>query len=512
MAGKPDADICLILEGTYPYVAGGVSSWVHDLLKAHSHLTFHLLCLLPNRAEREMRYEPPANVVGMSHVYLQHLPGGRRHFSGAGKLFQRLHRPIQRVLRNGHAADLQELLEILRPHRSILGRHILLNSAAAWEAVQALYEAEMPEGSFLDFFWSWRSMLSSLFAVLLSPLPRARVYHTISTGYAGMLAARAHIETGRPCIVTEHGIYTNERRIEITMANWLHDVSGFGLTLQRPKRDLKDLWIDSFLTYSHCTYETAFKIVTLYGGNQDMQRRDGAREEKLKIIPNGIDYARFSALPRVDVLEDGSPRPPTIALIGRVVPIKDVKTYIRAAGLLAAAIPNLQALILGPTEEDAAYFAECKSMVTHLGLQNVVQFLGRVRLDDWLGRIDVVVLTSISEAQPLVILEAGAAGVPTVATDVGACQEMILGPPGEDPYLGSGGAITPLANPMATARAIEELLRQPERLRDCCRAIRERVRTCYNKADLDQIYADLYAEAMAMPDQIRLDPSPQKVA
>src|SRR3546814_1348247 len=103
----------------------------------------------------------------------------------------------------------------------------------------------MPEGSFLEFFWSWRSMMSSLFAVLLAEIPPARAYHTISTGYAGVLAARAHIETRRPALITEHGIYTNERRIEITMANWLHEVNAGSLAVQRKKRDLRDLWIDT---------------------------------------------------------------------------------------------------------------------------------------------------------------------------------------------------------------------------------------------------------------------------
>ena len=499
MTSKPEADICLILEGTYPYVAGGVSSWVHDLLLAQSHLKFHLLCLLPDRSERAQKYQPPANVIGIDHVYLQDMPAGQSYFIGVNAIFRHLLPPLRALLRGGDSEDLRSLLDILTPHRSKLGRRILLNSAAAWHMVRRAYDAEMPESSFLDFFWSWRSMMSSLFSVLLAPLPRARAYHTISTGYAGMLAARAHLETGRPCLVTEHGIYTNERRIEITMADWLTDVNSASLSLQRPKRDLKDLWIDSFLSYSHCTYETARNIITLYGGNQDMQRRDGAPEQKLRIIPNGIDYQRFAALPRQDTLPDGSPRPPTIALIGRVVPIKDVKTFIRAAAILRNSLPDMQALVLGPTEEDQTYFEECTAMVSHLGVQDTVKFLGRVKLDDWLGRIDVIVLTSISEAQPLVILEAGAAGIPTVATDVGACREMILGQESENPPLGPGGAITPLANPLATADALESLLRQPEALRLASDAIRERVRRYYNKADLDKIYAGLYAEAMAEP-------------
>jgi glycosyltransferase involved in cell wall biosynthesis len=279
------------------------------------------------------------------------------------------------------------------------------------------------------------------------------------------------------------------------MANWLHEVNAASLAVQRKKRNLRDLWIDTFTGYSHCAYSAAWKIITLYGGNQDLQRRDGAPEDRLLVIPNGIDYERFAAIPRQT---DG--RPPTIALIGRVVPIKDVKTYIRAAAMLRQQIPDLQALVLGPFDEDPEYGRECRDLVAMLGLTETVHFMGQVKLDEWLGRVDAIVLTSISEAQPLVILEAGAAGIPTVATDVGACREMILGPPGENPAFGAGGAITPLANPQATATALAALLRNPERLAEASRAIQNRVRERYNKRHLDRIYADLYAEAIALPD------------
>jgi len=41
------ADVCLLLEGTYPYIKGGVSSWAHELIKNHSHLTFNIVSIMP---------------------------------------------------------------------------------------------------------------------------------------------------------------------------------------------------------------------------------------------------------------------------------------------------------------------------------------------------------------------------------------------------------------------------------------------------------------------------------
>lgn len=105
------------------------------------------------------------------------------------------------------------------------------------------------DSSFLDYFWSWRALLGGLYSVLLADLPEASVYHAVSTGYAGLFAARAALETGRPVLLTEHGIYTNERRIEIGMADWLHGQQS-GFQVDRQGATLKDLWIDTFIGYS----------------------------------------------------------------------------------------------------------------------------------------------------------------------------------------------------------------------------------------------------------------------
>ena len=159
---------------------------------------------------------------------------------------------------------------------------------------------------------------------------------------------------------------------------------------------------------------------------------------------------------------------------------------------LRGAVPDVEALVLGPVDEDPEYFAECEALVNHLALEDAITFTGRVALTDYLGRIDLIVLTSISEVQPLVILEAGAAGVPSVATDIGACREMICGRPGEPEQFGDAGEVVPLADPVATAHAIARLLLTPGRLEQAGEAARNRVRRYYDKQSLDSAYAGLY--------------------
>ena len=214
------------------------------------------------------------------------------------------------------------------------------------------------------------------------------------------------------------------------------------------------------------------------------------------IIPNGIDYEGYSSIPR-----GTAARPPTVALIGRVVPIKDVKTYIRAAAILRDLVPTVRVLLLGPTDEDPIYFRECQEMVAHLNLGETFTFTGRVNIRDYLGHVDAVALTSISEAQPLVLLEAGASGVPSVATDVGSCRDIIEGRSDEVPRLGPGGFVTPLANPLATAKGLATLLTDAALRARHGEAIRRRTERYYNKKVVDGIYRDLYDEHLAMPDR-----------
>ncbi len=84
-------------------------------------------------------------------------------------------------------------------------------------------------------------------------------------------------------------------------------------------------------------------------------------------------------------------------------------------------VPEAEGWIVGPEDEDPpAYVAECRNLVTSLGLEGRVKFLGFQNVSEILPpQLGLMVLTSISEALPLVILEANAAGgLPCLATDV----------------------------------------------------------------------------------------------
>lgn len=486
---KP-VDVCLLLEGTYPYVSGGVATWTHEMIQKQDHLNFHIVAITPRDADPKPVYELPRNVVGLTNVPLMRLPAGEGKIADYGDKVAPQMRYILEALTGESASlkDLAEFIKLVSPYKGKLGSDILLDGKETWNVLVEMYEDEFRESSFLDYFWSWRAVLGSLYSLLLCPLPQARVYHALSTGYAGVLAARAKIETGKPVVLTEHGIYTNERRIEVALADWLEETASKALTIDKTRRDLRDLWIDTFTNYSRIAYQAADRIITLFEGNQDAQRVDGADPAKQSVIPNGVDVERFRAIPKVDRDE----RRPTVALIGRVVPIKDVKNFIRACAVLREYVPDLEALIMGPYDEDPAYYEECREMVEHFGIKDNITFTGKVRVDDYLGRIDLIALTSISEAQPLAILEAGAMGIPSVVTHVGACQEMVLGNSAEEPPLGAGGVVTPLSNPTAVAEGMLKLLTDRAFYESCSKAISARVDLYYNKNDQYERYKALY--------------------
>ena len=483
-----EANVCLIVEGAYPYVIGGVSGWLQDLITYLPEIRFHVVAIKAGPAPLPFRMTPPANVVGVTEIGLA--PAAMAPRPIPDRLAAAIADALMVFVATGTPAAMASLLDLLASPRRAPDPGDILAHPATFVRLQRHYRAILPRASFHHYFWAMRTLLGGLLTVLTAPLPRARVYHTISTGFAGLLAARARYRTGRPAFITEHGIYLLERQIEVMMADWIGDQVDTGLELERSVRDLRDLWVRAFTSYAEACYAACDPVVALYGENNVVQRRLGAAPDRVRVIPNGIDIRRFAHL-----ADARDPARPVVALLGRVVPIKDVKTFIRAAAIVHAARPDIRFVVLGPKDEDPAYAAECDALVAELGLGEALSFEGRVRIEDWMMRVDLLVLTSLSEAQPLVILEGGACGIPVVAPDVGSCREMIEGRGGAD--RGHGGIVTPLVNPAATAAAIRRIMDDPALRRTMGETMRERVKRDYDHPTIIGAYRRLYGELAA---------------
>jgi polysaccharide biosynthesis protein PelF len=498
-SGQP-ADIGLLLEGTYPLVSGGVSSWVHQIINGFPQFTFSLIFLGGAREHYgEYKYPLPDNVVHLEKHYLMDRPSlskprPRKGREDLGPQIAELHESLHRL----HGGDLNDLLmalvrEMGRPKG--LDLETFLHSRQSWSLISDSYTRYCTEPSFVNYFWTVRIMHGPLFrlAAMAAAIPPVRALHSISTGYAGFLAMLLKYQRGLPFILSEHGIYTKERKIDLARAEWIDDPrEAFGSTLDADVSYIRRLWIRFFEGVGRLTYQAADPIVSLYEGNRIRQIQDGAKPTRTRIIPNGIDLDRF--VPLRKLRPPGVP--PILALIGRVVPIKDIKTFIRAMRTICNTLPEAQGWLVGPEDEDPSYADECRALVRNLDLQENIKFLGFQKVEDIFRQIGLLVLTSISEALPLVILEGYASGVPAVATDVGACRELIEGGRPEDQALGSSGAVVPIANPEATARAALPLLQDENAWRAAQQAAIQRVETYYTQTGMFDQYRKLYHQAL----------------
>ncbi|MDP3638149.1 MAG: GT4 family glycosyltransferase PelF, partial [Azonexus sp.] len=195
--------------------------------------------------------------------------------------------------------------------------------------------------------------------------------------------------------------------------------------------------------------------------------------------------------------------PPVLCLIGRVVPIKDIKTFIRAMRRVVNHLPEAEGWIAGPEDEDKAYAEECHNLVRSLGLEDHVHFLGFQKVEDLMPKIGLTILSSISEALPLVILEGYAAGVPTISTDVGSCRQLIEGLSPEDKALGHSGAVVNIADPQALADAALALLGNQKAWQAASQAGIARVERYYTDELMFGHYRKVYEDALQKSKGVR---------
>ncbi|MGD9787031.1 MAG: GT4 family glycosyltransferase PelF [Sulfuricellaceae bacterium] len=489
------ADIGLLLEGTYPYVSGGVSSWVHQLIRGFPEYTFALI-FIGSRPEDygDRKYPLPDNVVHLEHHYIfsSHEAPPVQACDGDAEVFERvdkLHEAFRTPLATPWSGLFAELAKELHeggklPHGTFLyGRR-------SWDFIRNRYSKYCADPSYIDYFWTVRIMHTPVWLLAAAgqhPFP-VRAYHTVSTGYAGFLGALLKQYTGKPLILSEHGIYTKERKIDLFQSDWVRDNRNL---FQRSATEigyLKQLWIRFFEVLGKMCYDACDHIVALYEANRQRQLQDGAPEGKTRCIPNGVNLSKLVPLRR----QRAEGVPPVMCLIGRVVPIKDVKTYIRAMRTVVNRVPEAQGWIVGPEEEDPEYARECRELVQSLGLAESVKFLGFQKVEDILPKVGLLVLSSISEALPLVVLEAYGAGVPVVTTDVGSCRQLVYGLAGEDEALGPSGRIVGIASPEALADACLELLTDEEAWHAAQKAGMERVERYYSEELVFDSYRGIY--------------------
>ena len=504
----PTVDICLLLEGTYPYVSGGVSTWVHQIISAYPGWKFGIFYLGGQREPGAVhKYQAPSNVVVIEEQYLfdptDYKPSAvHRSVPASWNGFYASFRKLFVRLPSGTGADLDAIVPLMEHVMQQGGMNFedFYHSHKTWEVLRELYDRYAPDESFIHFFWNCRYIIEPLWklARALPRVPKARVYHAACTGYAGFLGAVLSHETGVPLLLSEHGIYLKERIQDICRSPWIPEFPKLRPTLTDPPGSLRQLWMGFFDLLARLCYSQSTHLVSLFAKNAGVQQHFGAEAHKMSIVPNGIGSEACDALYSQRAqrrMDDSQSR--VVGFLGRVVTIKDVKTLLRAARLVCDELPDAQFLIAGPTDEEPEYHRDCVELTQQLQIENNVQFLGLRRREDVLPLMDVMVLTSISEGLPFVVLEAMASGVPLVSTDVGACRELLEGRPGEVPPLGACGILTEIGNTDQIARSLVRILTDPELQQQMSEAGRMRASQHYHERNTLDDYRQIYEQLIA---------------
>lgn len=200
-------------------------------------------------------------------------------------------------------------------------------------------------------------------------------------------------------------------------------------------------------------------------------------------IPNGIDVSRYAGPPSPDAIP-GFVRDPGKIVVGTVAGLRAVKNLPRLVRAVAPLGDGIQLVIVGEGSERAVVAREAQA----LGFKHL--YLPGFLADPWrfIGLFDIFALSSDSEQFPIAVIEAMAAGLPVISTDVGDIRSMVADE--NAPY------ITPLDDLTEMTAAFARLISDPAKCRLIGAANREKAVREYGEAAMVDRYTSLYGEAM----------------
>ncbi|MGA3219598.1 MAG: GT4 family glycosyltransferase PelF [Acidimicrobiales bacterium] len=469
--------ITLITEGTYPHHLGGVSVWCDQLVREIAEHQFHVLALSATGLERNI-WDLPSNVVAADNLPLWSAPAGKR----VGRALRSRFRPVQeRFFRSlavdsdgvGFVQSLQELGEFAQGGR-------LSAAMSSDDAVNTLLTVgpvcsdrahggsagQLTVSDAVDVL----VLLKHFLRPLAVPPPVADLCHSVANGLGALPALAAKWAHGTPFLLTEHGLYLRERYLSYKPG-----------TLSQPARAIV---LRFFRLLVQTAYQHADLVAPGSGYNRLWELANGTPPRRICPVRNGID-------PELFPVATTEPDVPTLSWIGRIDPLKDVETLLRAFALVRASVPDCRLRVFGPVPGGGEeYMARCAELAAELDLNGAATFEGRVGSPiEAYQAGHVVVLTSISEGLPYTVLEAMATGRPVVATDVGGVGEAV----------GDTGILVPPRNPSAVAAACVHLLANADERRARGQAARNRVVELFTaKASFDT-YRRLYREVAQRP-------------
>jgi glycosyltransferase involved in cell wall biosynthesis len=429
--------IALTAEGTYPHQFGGVSVWCDQLIRGLPEYDFSLVAVVATGTE-PVSWTLPGNVTGLTTVPLWGPPPPAP--AGSRWLRPRSGPPVRElieVLLAPPEEDTDRFSDVLREMFAYAQSGNLGAALASEESVRLLTEAwrqrwpdpGVPPPTVQDAVTAIQ-LIEHALRPLSHPPPQADIVHAVTNGLGVLPALMAKWKYGTPIVVTEHGLYMRE--------HYLH-------SRQDPYRwPVKQIYLRFLRRLCVLGYHEATVITPGNVYNKRWEAQLGADLDRVRTVYNGVNPADFPAF-------DGEPEVPTIAWAGRLDPIKDLETLLRAFALVRAQLPQARLRIFGsPPNSREPYVERCQALARELGLADAAVFEGRIpEIRDAYAAGQVVVLCSITEGFPYTLIEAMTCGRPCVATDVGGVTEAV----------GDTGLVVPPRRPAELAQACLTLLR-----------------------------------------------------
>lgn len=491
MSHKPT--VMLILEGTYPYNGGGVSTWAHILCNQIKNVDFVLYSMNANY-ETKTKFELSKSVKQNIQLPLwtpdepqDYQSYGSEYYKIVGKKewtsspivsekFVPLFKRFLDFVYNGENENIKVLDSIIHDMWLYFENYDYkktLQNKLVWEAYCEAIEDHSksdrnPTASLYDLTIGMRWIYRFLIPLSMYNIPKVDVSHLTLSGFIIMPALIAKYKYNTPILLTEHGVFIRERLLAINS-------SGYPFFL-------KNLLIKISESIARLVYYKSDIIASVNKFNSKWEKMYGADESKIRVVYNGIDPDRFKPRPKPDHLKDI----PTVVAAARIFELKDILTMIKSCALVKEQIPNVEYLIYGDNNAVPEYTKKCTDLIEALGVENNFKLLGQNPNPHLLFcEGDISILTSISEGFPYTVIESMGCGIPVVATDVGGVHEAL----NED-----CGMLCKPKDEKQIAESVITLLKDPELRKKMGKNARQRVLDEFTVNTFISGYEALYDE------------------
>ena len=481
-------DVIIFTEATYPFVKGGVSTVIHQIIESHPQFSFGVIYIGWDSTNKLMSKYPPLNQLKwVDTIFLNQL-GIKKSL----KTFFKSLLPIKthhlcrelihdlKMTFNGNIQSFRSTyFRFLNPLSRKNEFYDLAQGTKLFKEIFMNFKNE--DISLNDLYWLKNDFIKIVNNLTNKIYPMARVYHSHTQGYAGFAASLAALQHNKKFFLTEHSLYLRDVR------QYLEN------DFKQSNKFFLKAWSNWFELIGKWNYQQANKISYLYPRISEEAFALGSKKDVTTIIPNGISVDNFEQARQAQAIRQqhrfNSDHRWVLSLVGRIVPVKGILDIIEVAHILKCHWDrNFIIELVGPFDEDQNYFEECKKKITALNLKKEIVFLGPKNVQEYLKEPDLILLSSHSEALPMAALEGMAAGIPVISTDVGSVRDII-----QDPFLPCGLMSTP-KNPKELATQIIELVSKKSLYELFSQNAIQRVSQGYNLKNVMNCYGAIYQE------------------